>query len=106
MAISLNRKEAIRQQHPLYGQVRIQVAHVVDRFKGGSDEDDNLIPMTVGEHIVDHVIKAMSETERRNIDRQYGAAGILARNATEEEIREANKLLADLPKTRKKKLYN
>lgn len=100
MAISTNRKESIRQQHPLYGQVRIQVAHVQDRFKGGSDDNENLVPMTVGEHIVDHVAKAMSETERRNIDRQYGAAGILARNATPEEIAEANRLLAQMPKVR------
>jgi hypothetical protein len=100
MAISLNRKEAIRQQHPLYGQVRIQVAHIVDRFKGGTDEDENLTPKTVPEHILDHVTKAMSETDRVNMEKQYGSAHLLAVNATEEEIKEANRLLAQMPRRR------
>lgn len=100
VAISIARKESIRKEHPLYGQERIQVAHIVDRFKGGSDDDSNLTPMTVPEHIVDHVTKAMSETERQNIMKQYGAAHLLAVNATEEEIAEANRLLARMPRRR------
>lgn len=100
MAISTNRKEAIRQQHPLYGQERIQVAHIVDRFKGGSDDDDNLVPMTVPEHILDHVQKAMQETNRVDMEKQYGGAHLLAVNATEEEIKKANLLLAQMPRRR------
>lgn len=102
MPISLKRKEAIRQEHPLYGQVRIQVAHIEDRFKGGSDDDENLRPLTVGEHIVDHVTKAENEENWDIARRQYGAAHVLAVNATKEEIDEANRLLAQMPKVRKK----
>jgi len=100
MGISVGRKEQIRKQHPLYGQERIQVAHVLDRFKGGADTDDNLTPLTIPEHILDHVQKAMHETNRYNIERQYGAAHLLASNATEEEIEKANLLLAQMPRVR------
>ncbi len=41
MAISLKRKEAIRQQHPLYGQQPIEVHHQQPRFLDGTDDDEN-----------------------------------------------------------------
>lgn len=100
MGISLGRKEAIRKQHPLYGQVRIQVAHIQDRFLGGGDEDENLVPLTVAEHIVDHVEKAKNSGTWEIAVRHYGGAHLLAVNATEAEINEANRLLAQLPKRR------
>jgi hypothetical protein len=100
MSISLKHKEAIRQKHPLYGQVRIQVAHILDRFRGGSDEDENLEPLTVPEHIADHVAKAMESEDWGTARRQYGGAHLLAVNATPEEIKEANRLLTKLPKRR------
>lgn len=102
MAISLKRKEAIRQEHPLYGQQRIQVAHIQDKFLGGTDDDTNVRPLTVPEHIIDHVTKATSEENWDIARRQYGAAHLIAVNATPEEIAEANRLLAQMPVVRKK----
>jgi len=32
MGLSFRHKETIRKQHPLYGQERIQVTHIKDRF--------------------------------------------------------------------------
>ena len=100
MGLSFNHKEAIRKQHPLYGQKRIQVAHVQDRFLNGSDGDENLRPLLVSEHIVDHYSKAVNTEEWSIAIKQYNAAHLLAVNATPEEIKEANRLIAQMPHRR------
>lgn len=102
MAISLKRKEAIRQSSPLYGQVPLEVCHVKDRFLGGTDDDENLVPLTRPAHLVDHVTKAENSEDWGVASRQYGAARLIAKRMTREEIDEANRLLAQMPKVRKK----
>lgn len=100
VGISLAVKESIRKQHPKYGEERIEVAHVVDAFKGGTGQRENLIPLSIPEHIVDHVVKAENEENWEDAARQYGAAHMIAKRATAEEIAKANLLLAQLPKKR------
>lgn len=100
VGISLGIKTAIRKLHPQYGEKRIEVCHIQDRFKDGTDTEDNLVGLSVGEHIADHVLKAMNETDKKNIFRQYGAASLIAKRATPEEIEEANRLLSQLPRRR------
>lgn len=101
MSISSKRKELIRQQHPLYGQEVIEVTHIQDRFLNGSDEDDNLRPLTRPQHLADHVSKAERSEEWDVARRQYGAARLIAKRMTPDETEEANQLLAQMPKPRK-----
>ena len=100
MGLSFTCKEVIRKQHPLYGQERIQVTHIKDRFLGGDDSDENLRPLLVSEHIANHYSKAINTENWSIAVRQYGAARILVVNATLEEIDEANKLIAQMPHRR------
>jgi len=102
MAISFLRKEKIRQRHPLYGQQPIEVCHIKDKFLGGSDEDENLVPLTRPSHLADHVEKATESEDWGVAARQYGAARLIAKRMTPEEIEEANRLLAEMPKVRNK----
>lgn len=94
VGISLAIKESIRKQHPLYGQARIEVAHIQDSFLGGTGERTNLMPLTLPEHLVDHVEKAQSTDDWIVARKQYGAAHMIAQRMTEEEIERANVLLA------------
>lgn len=100
MGISLNRKNEIRQKHPLFGQARIHVTHILDKFRGGTDDNENLVARTVSEHIAEHYEKAVNEEVWKIAEVQYRSAHILAVNATPEEIEEANRLLAQIPKRR------
>lgn len=93
VGISFAVKESIRKQHPDYGRKRIEVAHIQDEFLGGTGERTNLQPLSIAEHIVDHVNKAKEATDWQVAYRQYGAAHMIVTRATPEEIKEANKLL-------------
>jgi hypothetical protein len=100
IGISFAVKESIRKQHPLYGTRRIEVAHIQDEFLGGSGERSNLQPLSIPEHLADHVNKAQQATDWRIASRQYGAAHLIATRATPSELEEANALIANLPKKR------
>lgn len=93
IGISLKIKEDIRKQHPEYGKKRIECAHVTDAFLGGTGKRENLIPLSIPEHILDHVVKAESTEDWDIAQRQYGAAHLIAKRATPQEIEEANQLL-------------
>lgn len=67
---------------------------------GGSDEDENLVPLTRPSHLADHVEKATESEDWGVAARQYGAARLIARRLTPEELDEANRLLSELPKKR------
>lgn len=98
VGISIKIKEEIRKQHPEYGKKRIEVAHIIDHFLGGTGHRENLQPLTVAEHILDHVVKAENAIEPRVVDIHYLSAHTIAKRATFEEIVETNQLL----RTRKK----
>lgn len=94
IGISINIKTALRKLHPDYGKKRIEIAHIQDEFLGGTGQRTNLQPLTIAQHLVDHVHKAEESTDWEIAYRQYGAAHMIASRATPEEIAEANKLLA------------
>jgi hypothetical protein len=95
------KKELVRRQHPQYGQRRIECAHIKDSFLGGTNDLDNLKPLSIPEHLVDHVTKAEQATDWEIARRQYSAARLIAYRATPEEIEEANQMLASMPKRRR-----
>lgn len=95
----MTKKERIRQQHPQYGKMRIEVAHIIDHFLGGTSDEENLKPMTLPEHLIDHVTKAMDSDNWQIASRQYGAAHLIASRMTEEENEIAN---AMMPKIRRR----
>ena len=93
LGISFLVKESIRKHHPRYGEQGIEVAHIQDEFLGGSSERSNLQPLTLPEHIVDHVTKAKEASGWIVARKQYGAAYLIAQRATVEEIEEVNRML-------------
>lgn len=93
VGISIGVKTSIRKLHPDYGKKRIEVAHIVDEFLGGTGQRTNLQPLTVAEHLADHVHKAEEANDWNVACKQYGAAHMIATRATEEELEEANQLL-------------
>lgn len=100
MGIGLILKEKIRQLNPLYGQTPIEVHHRQPKFLQGSDEVENLVGLSRPQHLAEHVKQAMESEDWGTARRQYGGARLIAQRMTEEEIEEANRLLAQLPHQR------
>lgn len=98
MSRSLN-KEAIRQQHPLYGQERIEVSHSLPRYRGGTDDPDNLSPQTIVDHALIHLHSAGEMTNRRDIEREMGAFRLIMARMTEQELAQ---LSTHLPQVRQR----
>lgn len=92
-------KEEIRQQHPLYGQERIEVHHQLPRHRGGDDSNENKIPETLPEHALAHLRLAEETNDWSVAKKDYGAVRLIVGRMTEHELEEFN---AQLPTTRKR----
>lgn len=103
MGISLKSKEEIRQEHPLYGQERIEVDHITPRYKGGDSQRTNLQPLTIVEHAEKHWTAAVQEAQYAHARKEYGAVRLIVMRMTEQELNAFNGWLAeqaDIPKSR------
>ena len=87
MGLSFTRKEVIRKQHPLYGQERIEVHHIQPKFRGGSDDRQNLEPLLLDDHALQHLYEAENSESRDIAKVHYWATSQIIRrmNSTEKE---------------------
>lgn len=103
MGISLKSKEEIRQEHPLYGQERIEVDHIVPRYKGGDSQRTNLQPLSIVQHASKHWTAAVHEAQYAHARKEYGAVRLIVMRMTEGELNAFNGWLAeqaDVPESR------
>jgi hypothetical protein len=89
-------KDSLRKQHPDYGFVTLELAHIVDAHEGGKRTGGNLVPMTRPQHLLDHMAKADTAPNQYERRRQLGAAISILNRMDKTERQEISPLLPEL----------
>lgn len=93
IAIAFHLKQRLKSQRPDVPPEELEIHHVHPRYKGGRDEEENLVALRRPEHALEHY-KEMVKSKGRDRSANFWAVEQIKRRMTEEELQEFRQLVS------------